>query len=301
MAESIADIEGVGPATEDKLAAAGVVSLQDLADAEVEVIVDHGITESKAEDLIQRAAESVVTVQSSHQRAAEYDERENVTTGIDELDDLLGGGLEEEAIVAAYGRNASGKTQVAFNVMTHAVEQTGESAVYIETERDRFRPERLEQLAPNEDVLDDIYSIRAYSLDEQLNAYGTVMNNFDDVSVVVVDSFTGRFRLSERFDGRASLGERAEEFRKHLNAIEELAAEKSCPVYLSCQISGNPDQFSSDERLYGSTLFSHTATCFLHLTPSGDLREVELENHPSLPEDTIAINITESGIVGIGD
>lgn len=293
-------IRGVGDRTAETLESAGIENGEDLAQSTPEDLEQVGIGESKANKLIRRAGEKTISIQSTFDREAEYEERETISSGIPELDKMIGGGFEEECIVAAYGQPSSGKTQCGLFAMVNAVKETGDPAVYVETEKDRFRPERLKHFTDDDEVLENIHAIRAYDLEDQYNAYGTIMEEFDTLSLLVVDSFTARFRLAEKFEGRQNLGARASEFRKHLNRLEELGKELRCPVYLSCQVSPNPDQYGRQETIYGSTLFQHMANYLLHLASSaGDLRKIELENHPSKADDEIEINITGDGIIGI--
>lgn len=293
-------IRGVGEKTAQSLKSGGIEDGEDLAQSSIDDLKAVGISDTQAEKLIQRAGEKTISIQSTMDRQKEYDSRETISTGIPELDDMVGGGFEEEAIIAAYGRPSSGKTQCGLFAMVNAVEQTGDPAVYIETEKDRFRPERLKQFTDDEEVLSKIHAIRAYDLDDQYNAYGKIAEAFDTVSLVVVDSFTARFRLAEQFEGRENLGKRAQEFRRHLNRLEQLGKEMNCPIYLSCQVSANPDQYGKSEFIYGSMVFQHMANYLLHLRPdAGDLRAIELENHPARADDEIQINITETGVIGI--
>lgn len=300
MATTLSEVKGVGPKTEKKLKSAGIESIEELASLGVSDLKNAGISEKKGRNLIQRAGEETVTIQSAEERENEYSQRDAISTGIPKLDEIIGGGLEQESLVAAYGQTGSGKTQVSFHTIVNAVHDTGKPAVYIETERDRFRPERLRQLAPDESVIDDIHVVRAYSLDEQMNAYGKVMNAFDDLSIVVVDSFTARFRMEEAFDGRENLGKRSTEFKRHLNALEELADSLEIPVLLCCQVYGNPDRYGGREDIYGSSIFAHMASYYLHLKPAGgDLRSVEVENHPGQPDKEIRLNIGTDEILGL--
>lgn len=299
---SLNAIRGIGGKTVERLEAAGIDSAEELANIDVETLEGVGISEKNAKKFITRASEKTITIHSSADRQAKYDSRESVSTGIPALDDMIGGGFEEEALIAGYGKSGVGKSQIAFYAMVNAVEQTGDPAVYIETEKDRFQPKRLKQLANDKSVVEDIHVVEAYTLEDQYNAYGRIAEAFDTLSLLVVDSFTARFRLTEQFEGRQNLGKRANEFHKHLNKLEDVSESLSCPVYLSCQASSNPDQYGRSTFIYGSAAFAHMASYFLYLSPSaGDLRSIALENHPAKPESEIQINITESDIIGLVD
>ena len=305
MAKTLDELEGVGATTIKKLGEIGIVDMNALAKADPEFIADAniGISLSRAKEFVLQAKQNAVIIQTASDRQADYDARGHVSTGIPLLDEMLGGGFEERALIAAYGGTGSSKTQLAFQSMVSAVEQTKMPAIYIETEPDRFRPNRIKQFITDEEVLDRFeelfYVIPAYSLDQQFTAYGSISNAFDKASIVVVDSFTARFRLSDRFENRAQYGERGQEFKRHLNALENLAFHLECPILLTAQVYGNPDAYGASEAIYGASIFMHMASYFLYLKQStGNLRKLRLENHPEFPNKEIYLDITETGIIG---
>lgn len=300
MVQDISDIKGVGPRTVDKVNSAGVSTLGELAKASVEDLEEVGISDQKANKMIQRAREANILVQSGSERQAEYDSRNTITTGIPELDDLIGGGWEEENIVNIYGKTGTGKTQLSFHSLVSAVEETGEPAIYIETERNRMRPNRIRQFSEDEDTLDKIYTIGAYDLDSQYNSYSKVQQEFPSASIVVIDSFNSRFRLASEYDGRGSLSSRSEAIGKHINAIEEMAVEMGCPVLLTAQIYDSPSQYGKSDIPYGGNVYLHSVTYMVRLkSATGDLLSATIENHPEFAENSIHLNITENEIIGI--
>lgn len=300
MVETIDDITGVGPATTKQLQSVGIETVPELADAEIDNLTETGMSESKAEKLVNRARESAILIQSTDEREAEYEQRTTVPTGIGELDEILDGGWESENIIAIYGASGSGKTQLSFQSLVAAVEATGKPAVYIETERNRFRPERIKQMANEDDTHEKIFAIPAYDLDSQYNAYNKVKNAFTDLSLIVVDSFNSRFRLSEKFEGRGTLSSRSAEMGKHIRAIEDLVDETECPILLSSQIYDSPTQYGGKDHPWGANVWKHSITYLVYLKEtSGDVVTATVENHPSLPEREINLHIRESGIDGM--
>lgn len=302
MVNEITDIKGVGQKTKKKIKSAGIENLNDLAQSEVEDLEEVGVSNQKASKMIKRAREANLLVQTTSERQSEYDSRETISTGIPELDEVVGGGWESENIINVYGKTGTGKTQLSFQSLVAAVEDTGRPAVYIETERNRYRPNRVRQLANNKEDVDKISTIGAYSLDDQLNAYSKVKQEFPDVSLVVVDSFNSRFRLSSEFDGRGSLSSRSEEIGKHISAIEEMAVSMECPVILTAQIYDSPSMYGKSSIVYGGNVYLHAVSYMVRLEKStGDLISATVENHPEFRESEIHINIGESEIVGINN
>lgn len=288
----LSDLDGVGSVTEDRLNAVEIGSVEDLAASEVNTLTDEGIGESRAEDLIRTAKREGVMLQTGSEVAEEYASRDTVTTGMDLLDEVLGGGFMEGHIVGISGGSSVGKSQLTFQSLCRAVEATGQPAVYIETEKDRYGPERLASLANEEGTQDQIYRIPVRDLESQLLAYETVMEELGDVCLVAVDSFTARFRLSERFQDRTGLGDRTTAIAEHLNELERLSETKECPILLPLQVYGNPQAFSSGDIAWGGELLSHMLSYKLRLSESkGAMKKATLEGHPSQSDASILINI----------
>ena len=293
----VTDLTGVGQVTyNDKLKPAGFDSIDKIARSSVDELIDEaGLSEGKADKIYERANREAVILQTGDQVQQEYDEKSYVTTGMPKLDEMLGGGWEEGFLITLSGESGSGKTQVAFNSMVQAVEQTGDPAVYIETEPNRYRPERLRSLANDEDTQKNIYRIKAYDLEKQKLAYEKLLDSFDDLSLVVVDSFTSRFRLAEEFDGRGSLSQRSQEMSAHLRRLEKLSAKIDAPILLTAQVYGNPSGFGAGDAVYGGSLMQHTVSCFVQMkSSSGNLKEAQLRGHPGKADDEVYINIGEN-------
>lgn len=302
MAEELGDISGIGSKTKHKLKQAGVESIDDLAQADPEELQDIGMSERRANDFIDKAQQSAVIIQSGEEVVEEYENKKNITTGMDTVDEMLGGGWEEGYVVALPGEAGSGKTQLSFQSMVSAVEQTGDPAVYIETERGRYRTDRINNLASDEETQSKIYRIKAYDLDQQLQAYKKLRNHFDELSLVVVDSFTARFRLSEKFEDRGSLSQRSTEMAKHLTELENMAEELDVPILITAQIYSNPGGYGKSEYIYGGSLFMHTVGYFVHMKPdSGQIVNAQLRNHPGRDDDEVSIRIGDDELEGMGE
>lgn len=300
MAKSLSDLDGVGPSTVKSLQAVGINSIDDLAKSDLEDL-DGAVGETKGKKLIRQAKQSAVIIQSASERQKVYDNRETISTGIEELDNITGGGWESENIVAVYGRASSGKTQLCFQSIASAAMETDDPIVYIETERNRFRPNRVVQMAGGDSsVLNNVHVIEAYDLDTQFNAYSKVKNAFSSASLVVIDSFNSRFRLAGEFEGRGTYSNRSSVIARHIMGIEEMTENLSCPVLLSAQIYDSPSAYGSSDIIYGGNVFLHMVSYLVYVKPStGEMRSAKVEGHPELPEAEINLNITDEGIIGI--
>ena len=146
-------LPGVGPATADKLIDAGYESYQSIAVASPgELSNTADIGSSTAADII-NAARDAADVGGFETGATVLERREQIgklSWQIDEVDELLGGGLETQSITEVYGEFGSGKSQVTHQMAVNVQlppEHGGlrGSCIFVDTE-DTFRPERIDDM-----------------------------------------------------------------------------------------------------------------------------------------------------------
>lgn len=300
MPMELSDISGVGPSTIESLNDAGIYSIEDLADASIEEITDAGMSNSRAKDVKYKAKQNTVTIQTGAEVQEEYDNKNKIKSNIKQLDEALEGGFEENAVISCWGESGTGKSQLAQKMLVEGYEQTGKPAILIETERDRFRPKRIEALASQDDTVENIHRVKAYSTDKQYSSYGKIIDTFDEASVVVVDSLTARIRLASEFDGRGTLSERSSVLGGHLIKLEEVAERLKCPVVFTNQAYRNPDSYGKKVLQYGGSKIKHSSTFFIQMSEAkGELFEAEVQQHPSTGNTSVLIDITEDDIKGV--
>ncbi len=151
--EDLEDLPGVGPATAEKLTDNGFDSYQGIAVASPgELSNTADIGESSAADIISAAREAadIGGFESGAQVLERRQEIGKLTWGVEEVDELLGGGVETQSITEVYGEFGSGKSQVTHQLSVNVqlpAEHGGleGSAIFIDSE-DTFRPERIEDM-----------------------------------------------------------------------------------------------------------------------------------------------------------
>jgi RecA/RadA recombinase len=294
------DISGLGPSTEESLNKVGIETINDLADASIEDITECGISSSRAKDYKHSAKQNTIEIQSGIEVEEEYENKNKIESNIEKLDEALEGGFEENAVISLWGESSTGKSQLAQKLLVEGYEQTQKPSILIETERDRFRPERAKALATQEDTIENIHRVKAHTLDKQYSSYDKIMEHFESASVVVVDSLTARIRLSSQFEGRGKLSERSNELGKHLIKLEEVAEYLQCPVIFTNQAYKNPDSYGKNVLQYGGSKIKHTSTFHIHMSNAkGELFEAEVQQHPSTGDTSVLIDITDEDIVGV--
>lgn len=292
------EIDGLGNTAESQLNDIGIHTINDLANADLDELEERGIR--SAEKIHEQALKMGIQVKDGDMIKTEQDNRTYITTGMQPVDNMLGGGLQGGFLIGVSGASKAGKTQFTLQCLATAADYHG-NAIYIETEPNRFDIGRVKSLTRKEDSYQRIHKIEAWSADEEIdnlklqrNAYDAVKDTFDNVALVVVDSFIANFRLAG-FGGRSELPERNSKVANHLEGLQSLSNTFDCPVLLTLQVQGNPDQYSGgDYSLWGPVLMDHTITYLLHMSHAkGELRSIEMKGNPSMGDGSVTIKIPE--------
>ena len=309
---SIQDLPGVGEKTSEKLVDAGFSDLMSIAVTPIGDLMDAAdLTESAARKIINAARK---LLEMNFISAEEMKEKRKdvgyITTGSENFDKLLGGqGVETHSITECYGKYASGKSQVGFQLCVNVQLPKSKGgldaeAVFIDTEG-TFRPERIEQLAKAVGIdpkkaLKKIYVARAFSSDHQMLLAEKVPELLEQenkkVKLVVVDSLMGLFR--SEFVGRGTLATRQQKLNRHLHALQRLADRFKLAIYITNQVMARPDIFFGDPTAaVGGHVLAHAATYRVYLRKSkGTKRIARLVDSPSLPEAEAVFTVDTPGI-----
>ncbi len=305
----IQDLDGVGPVTAGKLRAAGFDSVESLAIAPVRELVEKATLETSVALKVSRAARQ--TIQTDFVTAKQLWERRKtllrLSLGSSNLDKLLGGGLETQAITEFVGEFGAGKSQICMKLSINAQQGSTEGGLegrvlFIDTEG-TFSAQRVFQMAQAsgleaEKVLDGILYSRVYNSDHQVL---TVDHAFkvckeENVKLLVVDSVLSHFR--GEYIGRESLSERQQRLNSHLHKLLRIAQALNMAVVITNQVQANPQAFFGDPtRPAGGNILAHASTHRIMLKKaSGGLRVAKVIDSPYLPESETYFQITEKGV-----
>jgi len=307
--EDISDIPGVGEKIADKLKKAGYIDLMSLAAASpMEVAEAASIGEPTADKIIKTARK---TLNIGFETATEVYERRQqigkISTGSKNLDNLLGGGIETQAVTELHGAFGSGKTQVGFQLAVNVqlpVEEggLGGSCIFLDVEG-TFRPSRINQMAESQGldtkkVLENIYVARCYNSDHQMvlaKKIGEIIKE-KNVKLIVVDSVTSAFRAD--FIGRGTLARRQQKLNRHLHTLQRIADVHNVAVYITNQVMARPDILFGDPTApIGGHILGHFSTHRVYLRKSKANRRIaRVIDSPNLPEAETVFFITPEGI-----
>lgn len=307
--KTLEDLPGIGPTTAEKLRNSGIDTLEKVAvTPPYDLSEIAGISAENAKKAIQAAQEATtIEYETGSAILEKRDVLGRITTGSKDLDELIGGGVETNAITEVYGKFASGKTQLAFQLAVNAQLPPaqgglGGAVLFVDTEG-TFRPERIveiskaKKLDPNT-VLSNIIVVRATTTEKQMltidRADSLIVEK--NIKLIIVDSLTSLFR--SEFIGRGSLGERQQKLNVHIHKLQALADKFSLAVYITNQVMDNPGILFGDPTTpIGGNIIAHAATTRLYMRKSKeDKRIIRLVDSPSMPDGECVIKVTPEGI-----
>jgi DNA repair protein RadA len=303
------DINGIGPKMAEKLREVGLTDPMSIAvssPGELASILEIG--EATAMKIITNAREmlemgfvSADKVWEQQQKAA------RITTGSKALDELLGGGIQTQAITEAFGQFGSGKTQLGFQLAVNVQLPRDKgglegNCLFIDTEN-TFRPQRIVQIAEalgldSKKVLKNIFVARAFTSDHQmfLVEKANEMIEENKIKLIVIDSLTSHFRAD--YVGRGELAPRQQKLNKHLHTLQKLADSYNLAVYVTNQVLANPAVLFGDPTTpAGGHILAHQATYRIYLRKSTqDKKIAKMVDAPDLPTAECVFKVTEQGI-----
>jgi DNA repair protein RadA len=316
--ESVEDelrkIPGVGDKTLQKMRESGYDNLMAIAAALTADLVEaSGLGEETAAKIINAARSKLkMGFEPASEVLKKRESIAKITTGSKTLDELLGGGVETQAILEAYGAFGSGKSQIAHQLAVNVQlpkEQGGVEgkAIFIDTEQ-TFRPERIVDMAKAlemdpQKALDSIFIARAYNSDHQilLVEKAEEILKKENVKIIIVDSLTASFRSD--YLGRGTLANRQQKLNRHIHHLQRLADVYNVAIYVTNQVMSNPAiMFGDPTAPIGGHIVGHQATYRVYLRRSKENKRIaKLIDSPWLPEGETVFTVGKDGVRDLED
>ena len=307
--ENVEDLPGVGEGTAAKLKEAGYDSIETIAySMPAELTEIGGIGEGTAKKIINICRQAMeMGFETGTDVLERRKEVRRIDTASKELNALLGGGVETQAITECYGKFGSSKTQLGFQLCVNAqkpVEEGGldGGVLFIDTEG-TFRPERIKQIADasgidGDKVLEGIQVARATNSDHQM----LLLEKAEDlvkqgkIKLIIIDSLTSYFRSD--YVGRGTLAERQQKLNKHMHVLLRYADRYNVAVYVTNQVMDRPDILFGDPTTpIGGHVLAHISTFRVYLRRSKEDRRIaKLVDSPNLPDNECVFRVTPDGI-----
>lgn len=309
---NLEEIPGVGKKIAEKLTEVGFTDLMAIAvasPAELAAIAEVG--EGQSRKIINSVREML---DIGFERADKIMKRKlaaaKITTNVEGLNKLLGGGVETQAITEAYGQFASGKSQLGFQLavgvqLPKEKGGLGKKCLFIDTEN-TFSPTRIVSIAKSmgldpEKALKNIFVARAFNSEHQifLIEKASEMIEEKNIGLIIIDSLTSHFRAD--YVGRGELARRQQKLNKHLHTLQRLADGHNLAIYITNQVMARPDMLFGDPTTpVGGHVLAHQATYRLYLRKGrAGTRVCKLMDAANLPEAECIFKITENGLIQV--
>jgi len=316
--ESIEDelrkIPGVGDKTLQKMRESGYDNLMSIAAALTADLVEaSGLGDETAAKIINAARSKLkMGFEPASEVLKKRESIAKITTGSKSLDDLLGGGVETQAILEAYGAFGSGKSQIAHQLAVNVQlprEKGGleAKAIFIDTEQ-TFRPERIVDMSKalgldTQTALENIFVARSYNSDHQILLVEKAEDILkkENVKIVIVDSLTASFRSD--YTGRGTLANRQQKLNRHIHHLQKLADVYNVAIYVTNQVMSNPAiMFGDPTAPIGGHIVGHQATYRVYLRRSKENKRIaKLIDSPWLPEGETVFTVGTDGVRDLED
>jgi len=314
---NVRELPGVGEVTARKLREAGIYTIRELLlYSPIYLSELLNITEERAEKLVLAAhellrergliAEDFVSAEELLEKAKK---RRYITTGSQNLDNLLRGGIYTQAVTEFYGEFGAGKTQICHTLSVNVQlpeEQGGlqQSAIYIDTEK-TFSPSRIVEIAtrrglnPSE-ILKNVIVARAYNTTHLLLITKMLPQKIksNNVGLVAIDSAVAPFRAE--YLGRGKLAERQQLLNRLMHDLIRIAELYDVAIVITNQVQAQPDiMFGDPTKPVGGHVVAHAVTYRIYLKKAKQkrLRVASIVDSPEHPPGEALFLISEAGIV----
>jgi len=154
-----------------------------------------------------------------------------IETGLKKLDQFLGGGIKDGLVTSISGQNATGKTQLAFQICLGAL-HNGKEILFQDTTGE-FRPERLVEMMQlqkiNSSLLDKIKVNRITNTVQQIQYLSKT--SLENYSLIIVDSVTDLF--SFEYSKKEQSLEKYISFMKYMHNLSSIAIDGKIPIVVT--------------------------------------------------------------------
>jgi len=297
----ITDLPGVGEVSIKKLNSAGVTTIFDICiRGSMELNEISGISQPDARDIVTLAWKRLEEMKLCRPKQMDtmdmYDFRETlikIPTMSINIDYILKGGFELEAVTELYGEYGSGKTQMCNVAAIEAIEKHDFNVLWLDCE-DTFRPERILEIAISRGYVKDkeegkakyfhkITYIHAPNTDELINTLDnlTPLMLEKKFKLIVVDGSIGQFRAE--YLGRGTLSVRQNNLSRFMEHLKNVSYFFRCAVIMTNQVQSDPtaSQFHMDPiKPIGGNVVGHASTYRIYLVKRGSKRFMRMVDSP---------------------
>lgn len=154
-----------------------------------------------------------------------------IRTGLEKVDQILGGGLKSSTITDIFGASGTGKTQSALQIILNSMSENNK--VFYQDTTGNFRPERLVEMAKfkemNADFLDKITVGRITNVMEQQKSLDKIQES--DFSLIIIDNVTDLF--SFEYPKEEQILEKTIQFSTYMKKLSQITSQTKIPIVIT--------------------------------------------------------------------
>jgi len=311
----ISELPGCGPVIEKKLAANGILDVQQLVNLGAAKVADKtGLDNDSAIELCKKSRtflEKKNEISSlMGQSGIDIPDEDGpiISTGTKSVDKLLNGGLRVGACTEIYGEDGCGKTQFSFTMAVRVqlpLDQGGANGkvIWIDTEN-TFRKDRIRSIAINlgldpDKCLENILVVKPLNSTDQQTAIEEsekLVIKDKNIKLIIIDSAIGLFR--GEYTGRGMLSERQKYLNRFLTLSHNIAMYYKIATIWTNQVMINPGVFYGDPIVpIGGKILGHLSTYRIYFRKSGKKRIGVLKKSPNDAQIEVTFGVSTEGLV----
>jgi len=157
-----------------------------------------------------------------------------ISTGLEKLDEFLGGGIPAGVIVDIFGENGTGKTLLLLQLSISSIKNGG-NVLYFDT-TGGFRPERILEIQNQSNlgsgILEKITVSRITNTSEQIKSIKNIQKN--DFSLIIIDNITDLFSYEYKTD--ESIFKKNTLFTRYMHQLSNFAITNKIPIIVTNMI-----------------------------------------------------------------
>ena len=177
-----------------------------------------------------------------------------IETGLKKLDQFLGGGIKDGLVTSISGQNATGKTQLAFQICLGAL-HNGKEILFQDTTGE-FRPERLVEMMRKQEIssalLEKIKVGLITNTTQQIQYLSKIsIKNF---SLIIIDNVTDLF--SFEYSKKEHALEKHIFFMKYMHDLSNIAINTKIPIIVTNTV-GRINDLETENLEKSISMFTH--------------------------------------------
>lgn len=215
-----------------------------------------------------------------------------IRTGLEKLDEILGGGLRSGTITDIFGASGTGKTQLTLQIMLNSLSEN--NRIFYQDTTGNFRPERLLEMAKPKNLdpifLDKITVGRITNVTEQQTNLAKI--NESDFSLVIIDNVTDLF--SFEYPKEEQILEKTTQFSKYMRELSQISHDRKIPIVIT-NMMRKIDEIEQENMDFIISIYTHIK---IKLARKQAIYEGQVFLNP-MKKNQFSYTITKEGLVDL--